>query len=262
MGANERVSWLIELDPDFPGPSQLLAHLREPSVLEKPQPGHELWPDAKPPCVAYGTMRTLTRLQRHPKLGVAVFDNYPALRCTSYYRYVYDLLGRRAFIVPMVALPRLNLASMFGEQVFIRSDSNFKLFAAQVWPSRSVADLLDQQSIHREELVVVSEVVSLGQEYRCIFRDGRLVCHSSYPDEPYRPAPAEVIRFAEGVAQRLLQTLGLRMVSVDVAQGSDRLRLVEVGGVNSWGIYGGSPPAFIQAMEAEALERHAETSDL
>ena len=45
------------------------------------------------------------------------------------------------------------------------------------------------------------------------------------------------------------------MVTVDVGVARDRLRLIEMGGVNSWGLYGADPDAFIAAMEAEALAR-------
>lgn len=49
----------------------------------------------------------------------------------------------------------------------------------------------------------------------------------------------------------------MRMLTIDVAVGANGLKLVEVGGVNSWGVYGADPRAFIEAMEAEARWRHA-----
>ncbi|WP_218025098.1 hypothetical protein [Nocardia jejuensis] len=46
------------------------------------------------------------------------------------------------------------------------------------------------------------------------------------------------------------------MVTVDIGiDTGDVLRLVEIGGVNSWGIYGSKVSDFIAAMEAEALDR-------
>ncbi|WP_301316695.1 ATP-grasp domain-containing protein [Nocardia amikacinitolerans] len=40
---------------------------------------------------------------------------------------------------------------------------------------------------HRNELVVVSEVVNFEREYRCFCRNGRFFCGSAYPIEPYLP---------------------------------------------------------------------------
>ncbi|MGW4632146.1 hypothetical protein [Nocardia sp. NPDC004415] len=49
---------------------------------------------------------------------------------------------------------------------------------------------------------------------------------------------------------------GMTMLTVDVGVGPDgTLRLVELGGVNSWGIYGSDVTEFIAAMEAEARAR-------
>lgn len=46
------------------------------------------------------------------------------------------------------------------------------------------------------------------------------------------------------------------MVTVDVRVSPDgALRLVELGAVNSWGIYGSNVAEFIAATEAEALAR-------
>lgn len=64
--------------------------------------------------------------------------------------------------------------------------------------------------------------------------------------------------FAEAVAQTLEAATDITMMIVDIADGADRMRIVEVGGVNSWGVYGADPVQFVQAMEAEAIHRHQE----
>nr|WP_281292450.1 ATP-grasp domain-containing protein [Nocardia bhagyanarayanae] len=206
--------------------------------------------------VGYGTMSTMTRLRRVPQLGEAVFDDYTTLRCSSYYRHVYDLLGRTVVLVPFSAVPGLPLRRMFdSDQVFVRSDTNYKLFPAGVHEIAELGRWLQSYDEYRNELVVVSEVVNFEREYRCFCRNGRFFCGSSYPLEPYLPVPDHVRDFAETAAARLL-THGLTMVTVDVGVGTDgALRLVELGGVNSWGIYGSNVADFIAAMEAEALAR-------
>ncbi|MFJ9743841.1 ATP-grasp domain-containing protein, partial [Streptomyces sp. NPDC101166] len=133
-----------------------------------------------------------------------------------------------------------------------------KLFPAGVHAIEELDSWLQTYDQYRDELVVVSDVVTFEQEYRCFCRNGRFVCGSSYPVEPYLPVPNEVRDFAETAAARLL-VHGSTMVTVDVGVGPDgELRLVELGGVNSWGIYGSNVADFISAMEAEAVARAEE----
>jgi hypothetical protein len=256
----DEVTWLLELDPDFPGPERVLeGHLRARSsgviLLDPGPPWAPRWPQVDGPLVAYGTMRTLRRLQQHRPLSRAVFDDYPSLRCSVYYRHVYDLLGRDAVLVPLAALAHLDLARRFGDRFFVRPESNYKLFPAQIVGSAGARAFVDLQREHATELVVVSEVVDLGEEFRCFCRDGEVFAHSSYPAEPWGPAPAGVQRFAAEAAARLRGVTPSGMLTIDVARAADgRLRLVEIGGVNSWGVYGADLPAFVAAMEAEARE--------
>src|SRR5512132_1188999 len=183
---SRRPRWILDIDADFPASAAVAARVPEPIVVPRVTPGLEVWPDVEGPIVGYGTMRTMTRMRRS-KLARAVFDDYGPLRCSAYYGAIYELLGRTAFLVPMVALAHLDLRRHFGEQVFIRSDSNYKLFPAETVATSEVARFVEQRWEHRDELVVVAEVVALGEEYRCFCRRGAVFCHSSYPVEPYRP---------------------------------------------------------------------------
>lgn len=254
--------WLIDLHPDFPGSAAVAARLRElgrpePVVVERRAAMIGDWPAIEPPLVAYGTMLTMTRLRRHPRLGAAVFDDYAALRCSSYYAHVHDLLGRAFFFAPFGALPHLPLGRMLGERVFIRSDTNYKLFPASVLPVAEVGRWVETYAEHRTELAVVAEEVQFDAEYRCFCRDGAFFCGSSYPAEPYREVPPEVRAFAEIAARRLAPS-GMNMVTVDVGLTGSGPRIVEMGGVNSWGVYGSNIDDFLHAMESEALRRWAD----
>lgn len=255
--------WILDLHSDFPGSAVVRARLvergRDPVVIDRSAVSRGDWPALDGPVVGYGTMFTMTRLGRHPTLGRAIFDEYPRLRCTSYYPLVHDLLRRTAFIAPFAALPAMPLARMLGERVFVRSDSNYKLFPAAVLAVNALAEWVDRYREHHRELAVVSEVVAIDVEYRCFFRDGRFVCGSSYPSEPYREVPDDVRAFAAIAAKRLADT-GVTMSTVDVSVGEGALRLVEAGGVNSWGIYGSDVDAFIDAMEDEAVSRFEDGS--
>ncbi|WP_372367788.1 ATP-grasp domain-containing protein [Candidatus Uabimicrobium sp. HlEnr_7] len=248
------VTWIFDFDYDFTAPKSVSAFVDKYVVL----PADSIvgsWPDICYPCVAYGTMRKLMGMIRQPKICEAVFDDYSTLRCSYYYRYIYEFLGRAVFIVPFAALGCLRWDEILGERVFIRPDSNCKPFEAEVVAVDSLDDFIERNGYRQQhELVVVSEVVDLGEEYRCFCRDGRVFCHSSYPLPPYTSAPPHVIAFAEKVACLLVQCGFSSMLTIDIACG-DRLRVVEIGGVNSWGIYGGCVHSFIKSMEEEAIFR-------
>ena len=252
-----QTTWLLDLHPDFPSSAQLLERLPQALVVTRQDALMGRWPQAEGPLVGYGTMATMSRLAAHGPLGHAVFDDFSRLKCSSYYRWVYDLLGRVTVIVPFSALSQLPLERLFGSRLFLRSDSNFKLFPAEVHEVSDLPGWLDLYQAYRNELVVLSEPVEIQQEYRCFCRDGRYICGSSYPEPPFHSVPTQVVKFAEQAAQRLLEQ-GLTMCTIDIAVG-DQLRLIEAGGVNSWGLYGSSLDDFIIAMESEAYRVYEET---
>lgn len=250
------VTWIFDFDYDFTIPQEIAKYVKEYVVL--PQESVILdWPKISHPCIAYGTMRKLSQILRQPNICEAVFDNYISLRCSSYYRFIYDLLGRTIIIVPFSALLHIDWNKMFGDKIFIRPDGNHKPFEAEIVQNKDLRNFVQRyQTKYENELIVVSEVVHLGKEYRCFCRDGKVFCHSSYPESPYEPAPLDVISFAEKVAMRLMKQ-GLSMITVDVAKETN-LRIVEIGGVNSWGIYGGNISDFVREMELEAIKRYNE----
>jgi hypothetical protein len=253
MTDSPKPTWILDLHPDFPGSEVVRSHLQQAVVVDKHDIIMQRWPDLPLPVVGYGTMFMLTRLAHVPNLAQAVFDDYAKLRCSTYYRYIYDLIGRTCVFVPFSALPTLPLERMFGSSVFVRSDSNYKLFPARVLALTEIEGWLQLYQQHRDELVVVAEVVTFKREYRCFCRNGTFFCGSAYP-EPYEAVPAHVQRFAEQAAERMAK-IGINMLTVDVGITGEQLQIVEIGGVNSWGIYGSNVAAFIAAMEAEALSR-------
>lgn len=249
------VQWLLDIHPDFPSSRELSSLVKQPRLLDRDRVLRGEWPPLEGPLVGYGTMFSMTRLRRHREMGRAVFDDYARLRCSSYYRWTYDLLDRTCFLVPLAAAASLPVERMLGsDRFFVRSDSNYKLFPAQLHSSAGLAEFLQRYSDYQDELAVLSEPMDIEIEFRCFCRNGHFVCGSSYPEAPFLPPPPEVRRRAEEVAARLMLQ-GMPLLSVDLAACRDgRLRLVEVGGVNSWGLYGSDPEAFIAALEAQALE--------
>jgi len=252
MTALGALPWLIDEHHDFPAAAELLGLVRHPVRLD-PRPAAD-WPAIDGPAVGYGTMRTMSRLARDRRLGHVVFDDYARLRCSAYYPAVWRFLGRTTVLVPFGALATLDARRMFGDRVFVRSDTNLKVFAAAVVAADELPSFVAGHPHQHDQLAVVSEVIAISREYRCFVRQGAFVCGSSYPLPPHTDVPAEVRGFAEDVAAAAA-SLPLDPLTVDVAITPAGPRLVELGGVNSWGLYGADRAAFVAMMEAEANDR-------
>jgi hypothetical protein len=253
-----QVTWILEITPDFTDPELLTRHVKQFVPIEGFSLQYKDWPKVQGPCAVFGTFNCITQMLRNPDLCNYVLDDYALLECTSYYRHVYPFLGRTAYILPMGALPHLDLSKTFGDSVFIRPNSNKKPFEAQVVATTQTDAYLRKHPQHQDELVILSDVIGIQREFRCFCRNGKTFCHSSYKEDQFGPAPERVIRFADEVAMRILQTLGLAMITVDVAECDSGLKLIEIGGVNSWGIYGVDIPTYIEGMEQAALEKYQE----
>lgn len=245
-----RPRWILELHDEFPSADDVRLRVPDPLVVSRQDLLLGRPEGLQGPQVGYGTMTGMAALARH---STAVFDDFASLRCSSYYRRLYDLLGRACVLAPFTALKHLPLERMFGSRVFVRSDSNFKLFPASVLSVEEIPRWMDFYQTHQDELLVLSDVVELKEEFRCVCRRGRFVCGSSYPEPPYSPVPERVRAFAEKAARRLAEA-GISMCTVDVGIGPGGLYLVEAGGVNSWGVYGSDLDAFIESMEKEAMQ--------
>lgn len=250
-----KVTWLVERHHDFPEHERLLPflqnHILLPSGFEEPEDVPE------GPLVAFGTIRRLARLARSERLGISVFDRLGALTCQAYYPHVYEMLGRDVCMVPMRALTSIPWHDWMGEEVFARPNGNHKPWEARVFQVKELEELVRAHPHQSDAWVLVSRVTELGSEWRCFCRDGVVFTSSSYPHPPWGPVPQAGRTFASAVARRVLETLGENMLTVDVARDREgRWRLVEIGGVNSWGLYGANIQAFVTQMETEANSRY------
>lgn len=253
-----RPRWLLDAPHDFDDALRLEPLLDAPIWLPA-DPRVSPWPDPPPgPLVAFGAMRTLRRLARHAPLSRAVLDDWSRLSCSSYYAYIYDLLGRDAVFVPMSALHSFGIEQRFGERVFVRPDGNHKPFEARLIGRDDVEMFLAQHKNYHDELIVLSEPVRFVAEWRCWCRAGALVTASSYPGPPWSQPPPEAVALALEAARRLDGGIGEGFYTVDVGVlDTGRVALVECGGVGSWGLYGCDLEAFVVACEAQAVATFA-----
>jgi hypothetical protein len=209
---------------------------------------------------------------RQPVVSGGIFDRFEQLRCSNYYHHVYWALGRTAIFVPFGALPEMlhneTVKRLFGDYVFIRPDAAIKEFTGKVIstdPRPQARGLPPEFARARGGLVVLADKTDIGDEYRVFCRHGKAVCSSSCDvnGRVSNSVPKGAIELAEKVSLALEEACG-RFISVDIGIekqkpiGAPQVRLIEVNGVNSAGLYGCDVDAFVNAMEAEAEETVSE----
>lgn len=256
------VTWILEINPEFTDPELLAGKVDNCVRIEGGNYHRREWPEVNGPVAVLGTFRCLQQMLKIPGLADAAFDTYSLLKCSSYYPYLFEYLKRESFFIPLSALPYLDLSRIFGDSVFIRPDANTKPFEAEVVKIAQLEEYLSRHQKYLTDLVALSEVIPIEREFRCFCRNGIVFADSSYLEDNYQPAPSEVITFAETVAAKTLKTLGINMLTVDVALSNGELKLIEIGGVNSWGFYGANLQDYIAGMEAEAKERYLDLAGL
>lgn len=249
------VLWLLEESHDFTDPMRCAPFVSKSEVLGSSRGALEVYRNREPagPVVACGTLRQLTRLARDPQWGIAVWDDYEALRCQRYYAYLYPYLKRLAVLVPMNALEHMDVRALFGERVAIRPDTNTKPFEGQVCETLKLDAFVASHPARGDELVVLSEVLDLVAEYRVWCAHGEVVTASGYLSGEGGIAEEDVLSFSREVAG-LVAAHGVPLLSVDVARcATGELALMEIGGVQSWGLYDADIKAYVAMMERHAL---------
>ena len=253
--------WIIEISEDFPDGARVADAVRakggDAETVDASSPTF-VWPSIVGIPIGCGSVNFILKMLRQRFVNEGVLDFTEGLRCSTYYHYVYDMLCRRAMFLPFGALPHADVR-FFGDEVFIRPDAAIKQFDGQVIRTADLKRPGGILGIARGigGLVVLSEVVEMGDEYRVFCRNGEAMCWSMYKPTVSPIVPKEVILMAEKAAKRLIESTG-SVISVDVAKNAEgQLRLVEVNGVNAAGLYACDLEAFISMMEAEARERRS-----
>jgi hypothetical protein len=261
--------WLVETGVWHDGNvDRLLALLREQGVAAHAEQYTHLGgmefegADVDRPVVFYGSLNTAEHLRSRIDAVPLVWYDRHAFSCRSYYaRWGRLLLQEHYAFYPLAELPRLKGAIYrdFGRDglVFIRPDDNDKSFGGRLVPEDGFAAWYDEAQINRPDpaaLAVVSSPARIDAEWRFVIADGEVIAGSAYkggdrlgrPDDAHR----EAVRFAGEVAAEPWQPRPIYVA--DVAFAAGRCRLVEIGGVNSAGLYRCDLRAVVAAMNAIA----------
>lgn len=225
---------------------------------------------AEDSCVfLYGSINAARYLARHRKWYPLAWADFDALRCQKYYTQLgpYLLQEEYAFM-PLGEIYRRKewVYKNFGVdgEVFIRPDDNAKSFAGEKvaeehWDKwyRNALFYNDDPTI----LSIVSKPVKLTQEWRFIIANGKVITGSQYRMngmvelERVTPAPVEkpLISFSEAAIRWAEETLAKTkynphpMFCFDVGATPNGLKVVEVGAVNTCGLYDCDIDAVVEA---------------
>lgn len=221
--------------------------------------------------VAYGSINLVRRLLNERPWTPTAWMNLENLKCQSYYaHWGYCLLNRRYAMVPWAELPRVidGLYSSLSEDgcLFLRPNDNTKVFSGTVvhvddfekWYERE----RDCYSPPPESLAVVARPQKIEAEWRIIVADGKVITSSMYKEagkQKVEPgAPAGAIELADMLA--LHSWRPEKMHVIDVCLCPDGYRLLEIGSINSAGLYACDIEMVVDFMSFLAQSEHEEVS--
>lgn len=220
------------------------------------------------PVIFYGTINTVEQLRvsRPNWVPLSWFDSV-AFSCRSYYahwgRY---LLHDRYGFYPLGELARLKdqLYETYGKQemVFIRPDENNKSFSGRLVPSDNFPQWhaeLQASNMDPATMAVVAEPAHPGGEWRFVVADQKVISGTYYKwaGELF-PSPEDLQtagRLAQEITAESWQPRAIYCVDV-TRNRAGQYRLVEIGGINSAGLYHCDLLPIIQAMNEIAVREY------
>jgi hypothetical protein len=217
------------------------------------------------PVIYYGSLNTAEYLRiRHNNWVPLIWFDANAFSCRSYFAHWGKfLLQERYAFYPLAELLRMKdyLYRAFGTDgiVFIRPDDNDKSFAGRRVPADNFAPWYEEVHAAGTDpaaLVLVASPVRIEAEWRFVIADRKVVAGSPYKwggkvelaGDAFRAAA----RFAAEIAAAPWQPRPIYCLDVAYT-GAGRYRLVEIGGINSAGLYRCELLPVIRAMNEIAV---------
>ena len=183
------------------------------------------------------------------------------LTCQMYYGYWYKwLLNKDAIFLPyrLLVEKKDELYDQFGEVLFIRPDTNDKLFSGE--PVSEINfhpfTVMMNQYLHDDEspMCVVGPAVEIDQEYRLVMSEGKFVTGSQYRDAKglnSKPGvPSEAIALAEEACKVWTPH---PIFVLDIASTPDGYKILECGSINCAGIYEADIGLMVDEMNRLAI---------
>jgi len=216
-------------------------------------------------CVIfYGSLESMSYLQRNKKWVPGGWCNLPNFRCSKYYAYFGEhLLNKNYMILPIGEIVRRHkfIENMYGiafptkafpfllchihieGKIFIRPDSGFKEFAGQViraYPFNLKEDLGYGEFFNDPSLlVIISSPKKIEREWRLVVCEKKVIAGSQYKIdgelEVEKNCPKEVIDFGNKVASNKWEPDPIYVM--DIGQCNGEVSLIELNAFSTSGLY-------------------------
>ncbi|MEL7071476.1 MAG: ATP-grasp domain-containing protein [Cyanobacteria bacterium J06581_3] len=187
------------------------------------------------------------------------------LSCTTYYAHFGEyLLNNRYFVLPLAELirRRVEILDYFGSdgELFIRPDSNMKLFRAGVFDLRSLNTIEALSSELRREkttLVLVGEKKPIKREWRFFAYKDEIITGSLYLIGEEQVNKKIWGGYLEDYAAKVIKQVGWYpeiLYTIDICESAEELHVLELGSFSCAGEYGCDVSLIVEAGVRAARE--------
>ena len=278
--------WLFEADMFLEGnPERMVAYAAQKGWETKwvkyvPFSGgtYNQYPDSPDQCViAYGSLNLTRQLMREKKWVPTAWCDHDILKCTSYYCHFGPyLLQQKYAMYPLSEVNRKlkEIIEMFGDdgKIFIRPDNNYKSFSGIVVSQHKWDHWYKQNigcyNLEPDLLCVVAKPQVIESEHRFVIADKKVVTGSKYiigdrllDGEDGKGFDDSAAMWAEEVAASTTFQPH-RIYAIDVCTVNGQYRLMELGSINSCGLYGCDVTKAMDAMVGVAVEECQEQKEM
>jgi hypothetical protein len=216
------------------------------------------WPNlGTEPVVFHGSLGNADRVHRERSWLPGAYCSTDNFACSSWWPEVAaELVADRYVFSTVSALATAGPPAELGDRVFVRPDSPLKPFSGRVLErDRITLQTLDHGFYYDDEdlPVMVMPAIEIGEEWRLIVADGRIVTGSGYladgrqGSEPIGPAHP-----AWAYASSLLGRVSTpdRIFVLDVCETNAGLRLLELNPFSGADLYGSDRHAIVESVRA------------
>ncbi len=273
--------WLLETDTFLEGNPKrmfdLLGEMNIPAKWIKYVPFDGLTFDQFPPgdCViVYGSLNLAAQIAKQKPWTPGIWADPHALRCSTYYSHWGRHSVQRDYaMLPLGEIKRLlpTLLARFGDdgRLFLRPNENDKSFSGTLISESNFDRWFDQNSrcynLDPTSIAIVARPQEILSEHRFIVADREIIAGSKYKIGTTLLDGLEAAGYdqpAFDYAQKLVGTSfwqPMRIYSLDIAElpsTNDRPRhaLLEIGSINSCGLYGCNLRPILEHASRIALE--------
>jgi ATP-grasp domain, R2K clade family 3 len=253
-------TWVIEGDVFADGDEQLITAVRSAGCRVVRWDDEWLsagFPPIPGPVVFHGSLANADRLAATRVWEPGAFCATARFECSAWWPTAAahgDLLAPAFVRSTVEELTTLGPPEEFGDRVFVRPDSPLKPFSGRVLERGQISLRSLDHGFYYDDVtlpVMVTPIVDVGDEWRFVVVDGRVVAGSGYAaDGRTARLPLGDDHPAHAYAQSILAYLTAPEAAfvLDVAEGPDGLRLLELNPFSGADLYACDRSAVVDAV--------------